>query len=66
VGIDEVAWRRGHDYLTLVYQIDGHCQRLLWVGNDQTVKILPRFGSELTLEYNLSSPLEFTSWGKGC
>jgi transposase len=30
LGIDEVAWRKGHEYLTLVYQIDGHGQRLLW------------------------------------
>jgi hypothetical protein len=43
VGIDEVAWRKGHEYLTLVYQIDGHCQRLLWVGKDRTVKTLLRF-----------------------
>jgi transposase len=43
LGIDEVAWRKGHDYLTLVYQIDGHCQRLLWVGKDRSVKTLLRF-----------------------
>ena len=43
LGIDEVAWRRGHHYLTLVYQIDGHCQRLLWLGKDRTVKTLLRF-----------------------
>ena len=23
IGIDEIAWQRGHRYLTLVYQIDG-------------------------------------------
>jgi len=34
LGIDEVAWRKGHEYLTLVYQIDERCQRLLWVGKD--------------------------------
>jgi transposase len=27
----------------LVYQIDGHCQRLLWVGQDRTAKTLLRF-----------------------
>lgn len=43
LGIDEVLWRRGHQYLTLVYQIDGHCQRLLWVGKDRTVKTLLGF-----------------------
>jgi transposase len=46
LGIDEVAWRKGHDYLTLVYQIDEHCQRLLWVGKDRTVKTLLRFFRE--------------------
>jgi transposase len=43
LGIDEVAWRKGHDYLTLVYQIDEHCQRLLWVGKDRTSETLLRF-----------------------
>ncbi|HKM84329.1 MAG TPA: ISL3 family transposase [Candidatus Acidoferrum sp.] len=43
LGIDEVLWRRGHQYLTLVYQIDGHGQRLLWVGKDRTMKTLLRF-----------------------
>ena len=43
LGIDEVAWRKGHEYLTLVYQIDEHCQRLLWVGKDRTVKTLLGF-----------------------
>jgi transposase len=38
VGVDEVQWRKGHKYLTLVYQIDQHCKRLLWVGQDRTAK----------------------------
>ena len=29
IGVDEVQWQRGHRYLTLVYQIDTHCKRLL-------------------------------------
>jgi transposase len=29
IGIDEIQWRRGHHYLTLVYQIDEGCRRLL-------------------------------------
>ena len=33
IGIDEISRQRGHRYLTLVYQIDAHCKRLLWVGN---------------------------------
>jgi transposase len=43
IGVDEVQWRKGHRYLTLVYQIDGHCQRLLWVGQDRTARTLLRF-----------------------
>lgn len=43
IGVDEVQWRRGHKYLTLVYQIDGHCQRLLWVGQDRTARTFLRF-----------------------
>lgn len=43
VGVDEIAWQCGHRYLTLVYQIDGHCKRLLWVGEKRTVKTLLRF-----------------------
>lgn len=43
IGIDEIAWQRGHKYLTLVYQIDAHCKRLLWVGNKRKVKTLLGF-----------------------
>jgi transposase len=43
IGIDEVQWRKGHKYLTLVYQIDGNARRLLWVGRDRTAKTLLRF-----------------------
>ena len=32
IGVDELSRRRGQRYLTLVYQIDGHRKRLLWVG----------------------------------
>ena len=43
IGVDEIAWQRGHRYLTLVYQIDEHCKRLLWIGEKRTVKTLLRF-----------------------
>ena len=53
IGVDEIAWQRGHCYLTLVYQIDAHCKRLLWIGEKRTVKTLLRFfrwfGSERSL-----------------
>lgn len=38
IGVDEIQWRIGHKYLTLVYQIDGHAKRLLWIGKDRTIK----------------------------
>jgi transposase len=43
LGVDEIQWHRGHHYLTLVYQIDADCRRLLWIGQDRTVKTLLRF-----------------------
>lgn len=43
IGIDEIAWKKGHHYLTVVYQIDASCTRLLWIGKDRTVKTLLRF-----------------------
>ena len=46
VGVDEVLWHRGHKYLTVVYQIDNECTRLLWVGTDRTIKTLLKFFRE--------------------
>jgi transposase len=43
IGVDEIQWRRGHKYLTLVYQIDSECRRLLWIGKDRTKKTFLRF-----------------------
>lgn len=43
IGVDEILWRRGHQYLTVVYQIDEHCKRLLWVGQDRKRTTLGRF-----------------------
>ncbi|MEE9231253.1 MAG: ISL3 family transposase [Acidobacteriota bacterium] len=43
IGVDEISLRRGHRYLTLVYQIDEGCRRLLWVGEHRQVKTLLRF-----------------------
>ena len=28
----EIQYAKGHKYLTLVYQIEQHCTRLLWIG----------------------------------
>jgi transposase len=43
IGVDEILWRRGHRYLTVVYQIDRDCRRLLWVGQDRTTQTLLSF-----------------------
>ncbi len=43
IGIDEIAWKKGHKYLTLVYQIDGYRKRLLWIGENRRTRTLLRF-----------------------
>ena len=45
IGVDEIAYRRGHKYLTLVYQIDSDCRRLLYVAKDRTEQSLRGFFS---------------------
>lgn len=47
IGIDEIQWSRGHNYLTLVYQIDEHCKRLLWIGSERTEETLRSFFRQL-------------------
>ena len=45
IGIDEIYWgrgRRSEAFLTVIYQIDGHCRRLLWVGRKRTQATLNR------------------------
>ncbi len=36
VGVDEIAWKKGHKYLTLVYDISGSVKRLLAVAEERT------------------------------
>jgi transposase len=43
VGIDEIQWRKGHKYLTLVYEIQEGCKRLLWIGSERTEESLHGF-----------------------
>jgi transposase len=43
IGIDEIQFGKGYDYLTVVYQLDAHCRRLLYVGQKRTAKTLLRF-----------------------
>src|SRR6476620_6228464 len=38
IGVDEIQYAKGHQYLTLVYQIDLDVTRLLWVGRERTIE----------------------------
>lgn len=45
LGIDEIHWgqgKRADQFLTVIYQIDAHCRRLLWVGRRRTKATLRR------------------------
>ena len=50
IGVDEILWQKGHKYLTVVYQIDSHCRRLIWVGKDRTIRSLLSFFREFGKE----------------
>jgi transposase len=50
IGVDEIQWKCGHKYLTLVYQIDGHCKRLLWIGEERTDATIRAFFDWFTPE----------------
>jgi transposase len=50
VGVDEIAWKKGHKYLTLVYQINNGAVRLLWIGKDRTEKTFHGFFDKLGAE----------------
>ncbi len=47
LGVDEVQFQKGHNYMTLVYQINKDARRLLWVGEKRTKKTLRRFFSDM-------------------
>ena len=45
IGIDEIHWGQGKkadQFLTVIYQIDSHCRRLLWLGRRRTQATLRR------------------------
>jgi transposase len=53
IGIDEIHWgqgKRADQFLTVIYQIDSHCRRLLWVGRRRTQATLRRGLQVLGLE----------------
>ena len=51
IGVDEIQYSRGHRYLTLLYQIDPHCRRLLWLGEERTQKTMDKGLLELDREH---------------
>ncbi len=45
IGVDEIHWgqsKGANSFLTVIYQIDRHCRRLLWVGPKRTQTTLRR------------------------
>jgi transposase len=75
IGVDEIARRKGHNYLTLVYQINHGCRRLLWVAKDRTIQSLEGFVDQLGPDHshqytqpdsdNTDSVHPSTLWGRG-
>ena len=43
IGVDEIAVFKGHKYLTMVYQLDVGCRRLLWCASERKVDTLLQF-----------------------
>jgi len=48
IGVDEIQYQKGHKYLTVVYQLDRGCRRLLWVGKERTQNTLREFFTTMT------------------
>jgi transposase len=57
IGVDEIQYGRGHQYLTLVYQIESSCTRLLWVGKERTTQSFQQFFTVVGAQ--LASQIEF-------
>ncbi len=48
IGVDEVAYQKGHKYLTVVRDIDAH--RVIWVEKERKKEVMDSFFKELGLE----------------
>ena len=57
IGVDEIQYGKGHQYLTLVYQIEAGCVRLLWVGKERTQESFEKFFALIGKE--LAEKIEF-------
>lgn len=47
IGVDEIAWQKGHKYITLVYQLNNSHRRLLWVGEERTKDTMNAFFDDM-------------------
>ncbi|ABB30330.1 transposase IS204/IS1001/IS1096/IS1165 family protein [Geobacter metallireducens RCH3] len=50
IGVDEIAVFKGHQYLTMVYQLNAGVRRLLWCGPQRRIRTLLRFFREFGKE----------------
>jgi transposase len=57
IGVDEIQYGNGHQYVTLVYQIDAGCIRLLWIGKERTMESFEKFFTLIGKE--LAGKIEF-------
>jgi len=57
IGVDEIQWRKGQRYLTLVYQIEEGTKRLLWVAEGRMEDSLRKFF--LTLSEEVRESVQF-------
>ena len=57
IGVDEIHIGQSHKFLTLIYQIEADCVRLLWVGRDRTMKSFEGFFT--LIGQGLASKVEF-------
>lgn len=57
IGVDEIHIGQSHKFLTLVYQIEADCTRLLWVGKDRTMHSFEKFFTLIGQE--LAGRIEF-------
>ena len=71
IGVDEIQYGKGQQYLTLVYQIDAGMRRLLFVGQERKAKTLlfalklsseqPKSCIATLLNYNCPTPRSSTT-----
>ena len=64
IGVDELHWgrsKRADNFLTVIYQIDGQCRRLLWVGKRRTQATMRRGLAALGNEEQRNAPTAILS-----